>query len=435
MSGAMAMTFNIQENINPHFKPVWQSQKTYNILKGGRNSFKSSTVFLKLVYQMLKSPYKINAVCLRKVGATIRDSIFANVKWAIDMFGALDEFEYRQSPPTITFKKTGSTFFFYGADDYAKLKSNNVGNVFALVYEETAEWQSAEELDQINITFMRQESKNKPLRIYYMYNPPRNPYSWINEWAEDKKSDDRYLVHESSYLNDELGIVTDNMLADIEAIKARDYDYYRYIYLGEPVGLGTNVYNAEAFKRADKLKDGERVTGLMYGMDTGHQVSATAVVCVGETNLGNIYVLDMYYYNPSGKAQKKAPSEFSKEIHEFIHDTSKEWQAPIIFRVVDSAEGGLRNQYYLDYRIRLQSVKKAKNTEMIDNVQSLLALKDVYVLNKPSLDIFMDEHQKYAWDEKTLKNEEPRVLKIDDHSVDAFKYLVLTASKRWKIKV
>ena len=149
---------------------------------------------------------------------------------------------------------------------------------------------------------MRQESKNKPLRIYYMYNPPRNPYSWINEWAEDKKSDDRYLVHESSYLNDELGIVTDNMLADIEAIKARDYDYYRYIYLGEPVGLGTNVYNAEAFKRADKLKDGERVTGLMYGIDTGHQVSATAVVCVGETNLGNIYVLDMYYYNPSGKA-------------------------------------------------------------------------------------------------------------------------------------
>ena len=43
-------TIDIQKNVNPHFKSVWQSQKPYNVLKGGRNSFKSSVIVLKLVY-------------------------------------------------------------------------------------------------------------------------------------------------------------------------------------------------------------------------------------------------------------------------------------------------------------------------------------------------------------------------------------------------
>ena len=48
------MVFNVQKNVNPHFKPVWISVEPYNILKGGRNSFKSSVIALKLVYMMIK---------------------------------------------------------------------------------------------------------------------------------------------------------------------------------------------------------------------------------------------------------------------------------------------------------------------------------------------------------------------------------------------
>ena len=48
------MVFNVQKNVNPHFKSVWISIEPYNILKGGRNSFKSSVIALKLVYMMVK---------------------------------------------------------------------------------------------------------------------------------------------------------------------------------------------------------------------------------------------------------------------------------------------------------------------------------------------------------------------------------------------
>lgn len=39
-------TMDVTKNVNPHFKEVWKASKPYNILKGGRNSFKSSVIAL-----------------------------------------------------------------------------------------------------------------------------------------------------------------------------------------------------------------------------------------------------------------------------------------------------------------------------------------------------------------------------------------------------
>lgn len=89
------MTFNIQKNVNPHFKPIWVSRLPYNVLKGGRNSFKSSVIALKLVYMMLryiKAKETANVVVIRKVANTIRDSVFNKIWWALNLFGASDKF-------------------------------------------------------------------------------------------------------------------------------------------------------------------------------------------------------------------------------------------------------------------------------------------------------------------------------------------------------
>src|SRR5690554_7695027 len=80
MNGLIAMNnshvINIQKEVNPHFKPVWTTRKPYNILKGGRNSFKSSVISLKLSYMILQyiaRNEKANVVVIRKVANTIRD--------------------------------------------------------------------------------------------------------------------------------------------------------------------------------------------------------------------------------------------------------------------------------------------------------------------------------------------------------------------------
>lgn len=434
------MEVNIQSNVNPHFRSVWTTSKPYNVLKGGRNSFKSSVIALLLVYMMIPfivSGKKANVVVIRKVGNTIRDSVFLKMQWALNKFGLSGRFKATVSPFKIQDTVTGSCFYFYGQDDFQKLKSNDIGNIIAVWYEEAAEFSNKEDFDQSNVTFMRQKHPDISfVKFFWSYNPPRNPYSWINEWAEELKDNDSYLVHSSSYLDDRLGFVTEQMLEDIERIKENDYDYYRYIYLGEPVGLGTNVYNMALFKDADKVPDNERVIGQFFAVDSGHQQSATTCLHLVLTNANNVYLIDNYYYSPAGKTHKKAPSILSKELHDFVEAQAKQFpNVPILNMTIDSAEGALRNQYFEDYGERWHPVAKKKKIVMTEYVQSLLAEgRFFYLPTENNLKYFVEEHKKYQWDERSIMNDDPKVIKEDDHTCDAFQYFVIDNAQMLDLK-
>ena len=433
------MTFNVQKNVNPHFKPVWISGLPYNVLKGGRNSFKSSVIALKLVYMMLryiKTGETANVVVIRKVANTIRDSVFNKIWWALNLFGVGDKFKKTVSPFQIIHKKTGSIFYFYGQDDFQKLKSNDIGNLIAVWYEEAAEFASREDFDQSNVTFMRQKHpRAKFVQFFWSYNPPRNPYSWINEWFEDVKTNDNYLAHSSTYLDDELGFVTDQMLEDIERIKENDYDYYRYLYLGEAVGLGNNVYNMSTFHAIETLPSDDKLIGISFALDGGHQQSATAVCAFGITAKGKVILLDTWYYSPAGQIVKKAPSQLSQDINSFINRIVDKYKVPVLQYTIDSAEGALRNQMYLDFAIRWHPVAKLKKVTMIDSFQSLLAQGLFYYLDTENNKIFIEEHKMYRWDEKTIKSDNPNVIKEDDHTCDTAQYFVLDNAKILGLRV
>lgn len=433
------MTFKVQENINPHFKSVWVSSLPYNVLKGGRNSFKSSVIVLKLVYMMLR--YIIvgetaNIVIIRKVANTIRDSVFNKVWWALSLFGIDRQFSKTVSPFKIVHKRTGSTFYFYGQDDFQKLKSNDIGNIIAVWYEEAAEFASQEDFDQSNVTFMRQKHpRAKFVQFFWSYNPPRNPYSWINEWFESIKTNKNYLAHSSTYLDDRLGFVTEQMLEDIERIKENDFDYYRYLYLGEAVGLGNNVYNMSTFHPIEALPSDDRLIGICFALDGGHQQSATACCSFGITAKGKVILLDTWYYSPAGQVNKKAPSQLSKEIYEYMSSVIDKYKVQALQYTIDSAEGALRNQMFLDFGLRWHPVAKLKKVTMIDSFQSLLAQGRFYYLNIENNKIFIEEHKMYRWDEKTIKSDNPSVIKEDDHTCDTAQYFVLDNAKLLGLRV
>ncbi|MGQ4031719.1 PBSX family phage terminase large subunit [Streptococcus suis] len=433
------MTFNVQDNVNPHFKPVWVSRLPYNVLKGGRNSFKSSVIVLKLIYMMaryIRAEEKANVVVIRKVANTIRDSVFNKIWWAINLFGMSDEFDKTVSPFKITHRETGSTFYFYGQDDFQKLKSNDIGNIIAVWYEEAAEFASQEDFDQSNVTFMRQKHpRAKFVQFFWSYNPPRNPYSWINEWFESIKTHDDYLAHSSTYLDDKLGFVTEQMLKDIDRIKENDYDYYRYLYLGEAVGLGNNVYNMTTFHPIDTLPSDDKMIGISFALDGGHQQSATAVCAFGITAKGKVILLDTWYYSPAGQAIKKAPSQLSQDIYYFTTKVISKYKVPILQYTIDSAEGALRNQMYLDFAIRWHPVAKLKKVTMIDTFQSLLAQGRFYYLDTENNKVFIEEHKMYRWDEKTIQSDNPNVIKDDDHTCDVAQYFVLDNAKILGLRV
>lgn len=433
------MAFNVQKNVNPHFRPVWSTRQPYNILKGGRNSFKSSVIALLLVRIMLayiKQGERANIVVIRKVGNTIRDSVFNKIQWALKLFGVLGRFTATVSPFKITHNKTGSSFYFYGLDDYQKLKSNDIDNIVAVWYEEAAEFKSEEEFNQTNITFMRQKHRlARFVRFFWSYNPPRNPFAWINGWYEKKKTEPQYLCHSSTYLDDRLGFVTEQMFEDIERIKANDYDYYRYIYLGEAVGLGNNVYNMTTFHKLDELRPDDPLVGLAFALDGGHMQSATACLALGVTAKNNVVLLDTYYYSPAGKVRKKAPSELSQDVGAFTRSVIERYRVPVIQYTIDSAEGALRNQFYLDWGVAWHPVAKAKNSTMIEVVQSLLYRGRFFYLDTENNRVTISEHERYRYDEKTLQTDDPRVIKEDDHTCDCLKYFCLDNSKLLELMV
>lgn len=424
--------------VNPHFRKLWNTKCPYIIAKGGRGSFKSSTISLKLATMMKKyivMNETANVICLRDVANYLRDSVYQQMSWALNMLDMYDEFRFYTSPLRITHKRTGSTFYFYGVDDPMKLKSNIVGNVIAIWYEEAANFKSPEDFDQTNPTFVRQKHPlADQVKIFYSYNPPKNPYDWINEWIEQLEEENnerrekglhpRYFIDTSTYLDDELGINSEQTLADIEHFKKNDYDYYRWLYLGEVVGLGTNIYNMNLFNRIEDIPDDDYIIEMYISADTGHEVSATACSCYALTRRRKVILLDTYYYSPAGKPNKKSPKQLSDDLHHFVKRMREEYGYKIVKMTMDSAEGALRNQYFKDYGVRWHPVQKLKKVDMIDRVQNLLAQgRFFYLPTENNLKYFIPQHQKYQWQEDTLESEDPKVIKEDDHTCDNFQYM------------
>ena len=429
----------ISQLIQPHFYKIWRSNKSYNILKGGRNSFKSSTVSLLLVMMMKRQVLqhrKANIICIRENATYLRDTVYSQIEWALDMLDMTNDFAYKVSPLQIVHKKSGSTFYFYGSDDPMKLKSNMVRDVVAVWYEEAANQKSAEVFNQVNPTFMRQHPDyTDQVKFFFTYNPPRDPYNWINEWVKSLHTDDDYLIDTSSYLDDKLGVISEQQLTDIERYKNNDYDYYRYLYLGEAVGLGNNVWNMDLIHLQENVPENENIYNLFFSADVGHQTSATAVLAFGLTDKNNVYLLDTYYYSPAGKVNKKAPSEFVPEIKNFMDKVQEDYKdAPIRDMVIDSAEGGLRNEWWLREHTRWAPVKKLDKANMIDYCHDLLAQGRFFVLNNQANQIFLEEAKQYRWDEKTLESGNPKVIKEFDHAQDAFQYFAVNNARILGIK-
>ena len=98
-----------------------KNHKEY-VLKGGRGSTKSSVIGLEITKLIVNNP-NMHAVCLRKVSNTLKDSVFNQIKWAIDALEIGEYFKATVSPLEITYIPTGQKIYFRGADDPIKIKS------------------------------------------------------------------------------------------------------------------------------------------------------------------------------------------------------------------------------------------------------------------------------------------------------------------------
>lgn len=425
----MKINVDVDKEISPHFDKALYSSALNKVFKGGRGSTKSSVISIQLVLDFLSDPLA-NVLIMRKVANTIELSVYEQIKWAIYELHVESLFRFQKSPYRITHKATGTAFYFSGVDDPAKLKSMIIakGYVRWMWFEELAEFDNWETVDTVRASFTRKKlPPGKHVVTYYSYNPPKNPYEWINEWIEQRRNMPNWFIDHSTYKDVRKGILSDDYLDEIETVKKNDENYYRWMYLGEVVGLGNNVYNMDLFHPIKAIPDGEYLVNIYFSQDSGQQVSATTELCLGITNKKNVILLNTYYYSPVGKTIKKAPSDIADDLYETEQQWIEEWQMKPWKMSADSAttDYALDHEMFKRHNQHYHHVSKTEKTKMIDHVQDLLATGRFYYLDKPDNEIFIEQHKMYRWDEDSLKTDKPKVIKDNDHTCDAFQYFVL----------
>lgn len=228
--------------MSPAFYDSYIAAKTGKINElvedGGRGSAKSSFISLALVKLLLEHT-DCHAAVFRKVGNTLRTSVYAQVCWAIAELGLAEQFRCTVSPMECTYVPTGQKIMFFGLDDPGKVKSIKVpfGYIGLAWFEELDQYDGPEEIRNVEQSVFR----GGPYSMCFKsFNPPAMARNWANRYILEQK--DGRMVHHSTYLTTPEEWLGPRFLADAQHLKETNETGYRHEYLGEVVGSGTAVF-------------------------------------------------------------------------------------------------------------------------------------------------------------------------------------------------
>lgn len=310
----MATKIHLPDIVAAHFKDVHldihRHGHTYYWEEGGRGSTKSSHISIEIPLLLLKNP-QCHAVILRKVGNTIKNSVYPQMQWAIDKLGLTSKFRFKTSPHEITYKRTGQKILFMGVDDPQKIKSIKLpfGYIAIAWFEELDQFSGMEEIRSLNQSLLRGGSQYWE---FCSFNPPKSQNNWVNE---EKLIDDAdRLIHHSDYRGVPREWLGEQFFADAEKLKAKNLRSYEHEYLGKVTGTGGAVFeNVEDMVMTDELV--ANFDRIHYGLDYGFAVDPLAFVCMHyDAKHEILYIYDEIYQQ---KLTNKRAVELIKPKAEF----------------------------------------------------------------------------------------------------------------------
>jgi PBSX family phage terminase large subunit len=252
-------------------------------------------------------------VVLRKVGNTLRNSVFAQVQWALDELQIANKFKIITSPPEMTYKKTGQKILFMGVDDKSKIKSIKLpfGYVGIVWYEELDQFAGMHEIRNVNQSLLRGGSE---YWCFYSFNPPKSRDNWVN--VEQLTDDTDRLVDHSTYLQVPAAWLGDQFILEAEKLKKKNETFYDHEYLGMVTGTGGSVFdNVEDMQMDDDMIG--KFDHLYYGLDFGFSVDPLAFVAMQYDAKHEImYIFDEIYQQKI--LTKTASDRIKNKIHQCI---------------------------------------------------------------------------------------------------------------------
>ena len=247
--------------LNKWIKNIWSDRNRYIVAKGGGGSGKSYGIVQLNVYRCITEPGHKYLV-VRKVGKTIRESIFALIQEIISSFDCMPLFKVNKTDMTIECIN-GNKFIFTGIDDVEKLKS--IQGITDIIIEEASELEVTD-YRQLNIR-MRGHSKY-PKQMFLMFNPITIDH-WLKlEFFDIRKNDATVL--ETTYKDNRF--LDNEAIKVLEAFKESDPYYYMVYCLGHWGIIGGNYF--KEFREDIHViapfkipKEWDRYRTIDYGLD------------------------------------------------------------------------------------------------------------------------------------------------------------------------
>lgn len=244
------MQIDIYDNIIPHFDylvPLACNMEVSEVaMRGGRGSTKSSFAGAMLPFLLIMDYEKgiqSHAIAIRKVGNTLKKSVYNQIKKSINLFGLDTFFKCTVSPMEIKFIPSGQTIFFSGCDDPTKIKSITVPNGYIKYrwLEEFDQFDGEPEIRNLNQSLAR----GGPTLAFYTFNTPPSINHWANKWwldSYDKKGliqDTSTWEHVTKYHPEWLG---DDFIYEANYLKNKNLQAYKNEYMGEITGIGGEIF-------------------------------------------------------------------------------------------------------------------------------------------------------------------------------------------------
>lgn len=399
MAGRNVQNLFLPEIVGNGYKRFWNYKGRYRVVKGSRASKKSKTTALWIICNMMKYP-DANTLVIRKTFRTLKDSCFAELKWAIHRFNVDAFWEVKESPLEITYKPTGQKIYFRGLDDPLKVTSITVdiGCLCWMWIEEAYEITKESDFDMLDESIRGEVPEGLFKQITLTFNP-WNERHWMKHRFFDDP-DDQTLALTTNYKCNEWLDASD--LKVFEDMKKRNPRRYKVAGLGDWGIVEGLVY--ENWKEQSFTLDDVRGLHTVCGLDFGYTNDPSAFF-IGFLDLENkrLYVWDEMY--ETGLSNRK--------IYETI--TGMGYGKETI--TADSAEPKSIDELR-SLGLYVHGAKKGKDS--INN--GIQWIQDLEIIVHPRCVNFLTEISNYMWksDRFGKKLNEP----IDDfnHLMDAMRY-------------
>lgn len=395
----------LSEIIAPSFHDVHRDIKagnhTHYWLGGGRGSTKSSFVAIEIILGIMSDP-NANAVVLRKVKDTLKESVFEQLTWAIEALGVEDYWHIPEAKLVITYKPTGQEIRFRGADKPKKIKSMKFSHGYTkfIWYEEVDEFTGMEEVRMINQSLMRGGPK---FVVFYSYNPPKSANNWVN--TEVKLTRDDRLTHHSTYLSVPREWLGEQFIVEAEHLKLTKPQAYEHEYLGEVTGTGGEVFDNVQIRRISD-EEIEEFYNLRRGLDFGYATDPLSYTVMHyDRKHKRIYIFHELY--------KVAMSNYAA----YLHIASENKRNEVV--KADSAEPKSINEL-VQYGLFVHPVKKGPDSVEF-GIKFLQSMEAIIIDDKRCPETAR-EFLTYELDKDAHGNFKAKFPDKNNHSIDSVRY-------------